>query len=180
MSSVDGVRARIEAALYVSGRPLTTEELARAAGISSQKNTVKAARTVAKSFNSSLDAVEISELSGQRFVMQLKPEYNLVAKKFALKPLMPTSVLRTLSYVVYFQPVTSADMALRRGSQVYQHLKTLQQMGFIESQPSGRTRVYRTTSLFPQHFGLSEQVEEMKRQLAKTARIPKGALPPGH
>ena len=177
MSKDNDIKAKIEAALYVAGRPLNTDELAKAAGISSLKNVVKATRMVLKSVNTYMAAIEIVEFPGTRFAMQLKPKHNLVARKFALKPLMPKSVLRTLSHIVYFQPITSAEMALQRGSQIYQHLRLLHQMGFVDSERAGRTKIYRTTSLFSQYFGFSDKVDEMKRQLSRSGGIAKRTIP---
>ncbi|NWG09156.1 MAG: SMC-Scp complex subunit ScpB, partial [Nitrososphaerales archaeon] len=93
-----GIRARIEAALYAAGHPLSPKELASAAGITSKRRAVKVARDVAKTLKSNLMAIEIVELADQRFVMQLKEKYNTIAKRFSIKPLLPPSTLRTLSY----------------------------------------------------------------------------------
>lgn len=160
------MEARIEAALYAAGRPLTIEELTKAAGITSKRKALAAARAISARVNQVLKAMRIVEQEGQRFVMELKSEYNPVAKKFATRSLIPNSVLKTLSYLVYYQPVTSHDLAMRRGSQVYSHLKMLEEIGFVKSEQYGRTRIYRSTQIFAQHFGLSLDVELMKHQLA--------------
>lgn len=141
--------------------------MASAAGIASKRRAVKVARNVAKNLESNLMAIEIVELSDQRFVMQLKEKYNTIAKRFSMKPLLPTSTLKTLSYIAYFQPISSLELAERRGKHVYQHLRTLEEIGFISGEPSGRTKVYRTTLAFSEYFGLSNDLEIMKRQLDK-------------
>jgi segregation and condensation protein B len=161
------IQARIEAALYAAGRPLSPKELALAAGITSKRRAVRAARDLARIFNSNSRALEVVELADQKFVMQLKKQYNIIAKKFSTKPLMPPSVIKTLSYIAYFQPISSLDLAEKRGKQVYQHLKALEEIGFISGEPSGRTRIYRTTPAFSEYFGLSGDLETMKRQLLK-------------
>jgi segregation and condensation protein B len=161
------IQARIEAALYAAGRPLSPKELASAAGITSKRRAVKAARDLVRIFNSNLRAVEIVELVDQKFVMQLKKQYTITAKRFSTKPLMPPSVIKTLSYVAYFQPISSLDLAEKRGKQAYQHLKVLEDIGFISGEPSGRIKIYRTTPAFSEYFGLSGDLETMKRQLLK-------------
>lgn len=161
------IKARIEAALYAAGRPLSSNELASAAGITSKRKAVKVARDLARIFNSTLRALEIVELADQKFVMQLKKQYNTIAKKFSTKPLIPPSVIKTLSYIAYFQPISSLDIVMRRGRQAYQHLKVLEDIGFISGEPSGRTRIYRTTPTFSEYFGLSNDLETMKKQLLK-------------
>ncbi|MEM3437303.1 MAG: SMC-Scp complex subunit ScpB [Nitrososphaerales archaeon] len=161
------IKARIEAALYAAGRPLSPKELASAAGINSKRKAVRAVRDLARIFNSTLRALEIVELTDQKFVMQLKKQYNTIAKKFSTKPLIPPSVIKTLSYIAYFQPISSQEIVMRRGKQAYQHIKVLEDIGFISGEPSGRTRVYRTTPAFSEYFGLSNDIETMKKQLLK-------------
>jgi segregation and condensation protein B len=159
-------RACIEAALYAAGRPLAPDELARAGGLSSKRQAVQLARALARSVNGTLRAVQVVELRG-KFAMQLRPEYVKVARKFASRPLLPYSAMKTLSYIAYFQPVTSMDLAAKRGAQAYGHLRTLETMGLVKGEPQGRTRVYRTTPHFAEYLGLSPEPDELKRQLER-------------
>ncbi|MDG6898474.1 MAG: SMC-Scp complex subunit ScpB, partial [Nitrososphaerota archaeon] len=123
--------ARIEAALYASGRPLDADQLAKAAGTTSQRKAVMAAREIAKTVNQSMKAVEVVEYSGPRFAMQLRAHYTQVARKFATRPLLSLGALRTLSFIAFFQPITSSELVLRRSSTVYQHLKELEAVGVM-------------------------------------------------
>jgi len=165
------VRARIEAALYSSGRALDAEQLARAAGISSKKRAVDEAKAIMSRMKSTMSAIEVVEYPGQRFAMQLKAEYTHVARKFATKPLLSKAALRTLSFIAYFQPISSADLSLRRGSQAYDHLKDLEEVGFITWERKGRSKLYRTTTEFSEYFGLSIDPATMKHQLERRTLI---------
>jgi len=157
--------ARVEAALYASGRPLDAEELARVAGTSSQRKGVALAREVARAVKESMQSLEVVEYPGQRFAMQLKNQYTQVARRFATRPLLSRASLRTLSFVAYFQPISSSELVLRRSSTVYQHLKELEEVGFVSSKREGRSKTYATTARFADYFGLSTDLSTMKRQL---------------
>ena len=170
-TSDEGIRARIEAALYSSGRALDAEQLARAAGINSKKRAVDEAKAIQQRMKSGLSAVEVVEYPGQRFAMQLKAEFTHVARKFATKPLLSKAALRTLSFIAYFQPISSADLALRRGSQAYDHVKDLEEVGFISWERKGRSKVYTTTTEFSEYFGLSVDTQTLKHQLERRALI---------
>ena len=54
---------------------------------------------------------------------------------------------------------------LRRSSTVYQHLRELEEVGFVVSERQGRSKAFRTTGRFSDYFGLSTDVPTMKRQL---------------
>ncbi len=169
--SDEEIRARIEAALYSSGRALDAELLAKAAGISSKKRAMDEAKAIQSRMKSMLSAIEVVEYPGQRFAMQLKAEYTNVARKFATKPLLSKAALRTLSFIAYFQPISSADLALRRGSQAYDHLKDLEEVGFLAWERKGRSKLYRTTIEFSEYFGLSIDPQTLKHQLERRALI---------
>ena len=157
--------AKVEAALYASGWPLTVDEIARVAGTASERKAAAIAREIAKSVNGSLQAVEVVEYSGPKFAMQLKAQYTQTARKFATRPLLSRAALRTLSFIAFFQPISSGELVLRRSSAVYLHLKELEDVGFVVSERQGRTKAYKTTPRFAEYFGLSTDLPTMKRQL---------------
>ena len=157
--------ARVEAALYAAGRPLDISDIARVAGTTSERKGAAIVREIARVVNSTMQAVEVVEYPGPRFALQLKAEYVQVARRFATRPLLSKAALRTLSYIAYFQPLSAGELVLRRSSSAYQHLKELEEVGFIVGERQGRTRVYRTTGRFSEYFGLSSEVTLMKKQL---------------
>ena len=159
------VLAKVEAALYASGRPLSLEEISRVAGTASDRKATAIAREVARTVNGSMQAVEVVEYAGPKFAMQLKAQYTQTARRFATRPLLTRAALRTLSFIAFFQPISAAELVLRRSSTVYQHLKELEEVGFVVGERQGRSRNYRTTPRFADYFGLSTDVTTMKRQL---------------
>ena len=123
--------------------------------------------------NSTFAAIELREIDGPLYSLQLNPGYNSIAKRFATKPLLSTSALRTLSYIVYLQPVSAHELVQRRGSQAYAHLKELTEIGFLRFERRGRTRVFNTTDMFADYFGLSHDPEQQRKQVAKQGLITK-------
>lgn len=163
--------ARIEAALYASGRPLNIDELQKAAGTDSANKAVKLARELTQKINSTMHAFEVVELHDGSFVLQLKLQYNNIVKRFATRPFLSHATLKTLSCVAYMQPVTSKQLAEIRGSQVYVHLKMLRQSGFLTYQKLGRLRIYQTTTKFQDYFGIDGDIEKLKKKLVKNEKM---------
>lgn len=150
------IAARIEAALYSAGRPLSLDELIRASGTNSKEKTHRVVNELAKKTNSTFRAIEIAQLEDGTYVFQIRPQYTPLVRKFAQHPLLPPGALKTLSYVAYEQPVTSKRLVQIRGSQVYSHIKLLEQLQFIEHENLGRLKVYRTASKFQNYFGIAD------------------------
>jgi segregation and condensation protein B len=164
----DEIAARIEAALYSAGRPLSLDELIRASGTNSKEKTHRVVNDLAKKANSTFRAIEIVQLEDGKFVLQLRPQYTPLVRKFAQHPLLPSGALKTLSYIAYEQPVTSKRLVQIRGSQVYSHIKVLEQLQFVEHENLGRLKVYRTTPKFQNYFGITD-INAVKSKLVTNA-----------
>jgi len=162
--------ARIEAALYSSGRPLKIEELIRASGTESRTKTYNILNNLMKKSKSAFKAIEIVTLPDGSYVFQLKPEYSATVKKYASKPVLPKATLKTLSYIAYMQPISSKQLLETRGSGVYSHLKELKQLDFINHQNVGRLRIFTTTDKFQKYFGIHGDVENLKQKLFSKIR----------
>jgi segregation and condensation protein B len=162
------VSARIEAALYSAGRPLSVDELIRASSTNSKEKTLRIVNELAKKTKATFKAIEIAQLEDGTYVLQLRPEYTPLVRKFAQHPLVPSAALKTLSYIAYEQPVTSKRLVQIRGSQVYSHVKILEQLQFVEHENLGRLKVYRTTPKFQNYFGITD-LAAMKSKLVATS-----------
>ena len=161
------ITARIEAALYSAGRPLSLDELIKASGTNSKEKTHRIVNDLARKAKSTFRAIEIAQLEDGKYVFQLRPEYTPLVRKFAQHPLLPSGALKTLSYIAYEQPVTSKRLVQIRGSQVYPHIKVLEQMQFVEHENLGRLKVYRTTPKFQNYFGITD-LNAVKSKLVTT------------
>lgn len=150
----DEIRARIEVALYCSGKPMSVDELVRASGITSREKTVRVINDLMNIINSHLRALEIAKLEDGTFVLQVKPIYLSIVRKFSHQPILSQASLKTLAYIAYEQPVASTRLVRIRGSQVYSHLKELRSHGFVEYDSLGRVKLYRTTEKFMRYFGI--------------------------
>lgn len=157
--------ALIEASLYVAGRPLDLKTLGSIIKTRSERKVRELTQTLMQEYKSRNTAIEILELEDGRFVMQLKTEYSAPVRKLAIRPLLSTGPLKTLSYIAYRQPVPQTQVIEVRGHHVYSHLKQLEDLGLIERKNVGRTKIIRTTQFFADYFGLSHDPKTMKKQL---------------
>ena len=166
----DQIAARLESALYSAGRPLTLEELIKAAGTESRQKTIDVLESIIKKMKNTFKAIEIVTLPDGSYVFQLKPEYSSSIRKYASKPLLSRATLKTLSYIALEQPISSKQLLEVRGSGVYAQLKELRQLNFIEHQAVGRLRIYSTTEKFQKYFGIEGDVTALKQKLFKKIR----------
>jgi len=162
--------ARIEAALYSAGRPLSIEELIKASGTESRTKTLNLLNNIMKKAKSSFKAIEITTLPDDSYVFQLKPEYSATIRRYASKPILQKATLKTLSYIAYMQPISSKQLVETRGTGVYSHLKELRQLDYIQHENVGRLRIYNTTTKFKKYFGIEGDADLLKQKLFKRVR----------
>ena len=166
----DQIAARLESALYSAGRPLTIEELIKAAGTESRQKTLAVLESIIKKMKNTFKAIEIVTLPDGSYVFQLKPEYSASVRKYASKPLLSRATQKTLSYIALEQPISSKQLLEVRGSGVYGQLKELRQLNFIEHQSVGRLKIYSTTEKFQKYFGIDGDVNTLKQKLFKRVK----------
>lgn len=159
--------ALIEAALYVSGRPLTLSELCSVLKTRSQRKVKILVKTLMHEYASRNTALEILELKDERYVLQLKAEFTPYVKKLVKRPLLSVGPLKTLAYIALRQPVSQKRVVEVRGHHAYGHIRLLKEMGLIASERKGRSAVLKTTDYFADYFGLSHDIAAMKRELRK-------------
>lgn len=167
----DEITARIETVLYSSGRPLSLDEIVMASGISSRTRVSRILMTLIDKTRSLFKAIEIARLDDGNYVLQVKSNYTPLVRKFAQRPIISSGALRTLSYIAYEQPLDSRRLLQIRGSQVYDHVRELLQVGFVEFEKVGRIKIYKTTKKFQIYFGISD-FSAMKEKLVISSSIP--------
>ncbi len=166
----DEATARIEAALYSAGRPLSIEELIKASGTESRPKTLNLLNNIMKKAKSSFKAIEVVTLPDGSYVFQLKPEYSATIRRYASKPILQKATLKTLSYIAYMQPISSKQLVETRGTGVYSHLKELRQLDYIQHENVGRMKIYNTTTKFKKYFGIEGDSDLLKQKLFKRVR----------
>jgi len=157
--------ALLEAALYVAGRPLDIKTLGTLIRTRSKRKVQRLAKALMEEYKRRDTALEILELEGERFVLQLKAEYMPNVRRLATRPLLSIGPLKTLSYIAYRQPVLQPKVIDVRGHHAYGHIKQLEDLDLITHERHGRTKLIRTTEFFADYFGLSHEIRAMKRQL---------------
>lgn len=167
---MDEAKRLVEAALYISGRPLTIQEIQTVTGISTLKKVREVLQELVEEYASRAGAIEIVRLPRQRFVLQLDPRLSEEVAELAPHGLLSLGELKTLIYIALSQPILQSAVVTYRGSHCYQHIRNLEAHGFLHAVPMGRTKELTTTEMFADYFGFDYDVDKLKNQLRKMVR----------
>ncbi|MAR08296.1 MAG: SMC-Scp complex subunit ScpB [Cyanobium sp. NAT70] len=153
---VPSLAARLEAILYLKGRPIAIRELAELAK-AEQQEVEQTLVALITSYDQRETALEIVEHKG-RYCLQLRP--NLADLVQNLLPVnLSTATLRTLATIALKKRILQSELVDLRGSGAYDHIKELLAQDFIERrrQTDGRSywltlseKFHRTFSVLPE------------------------------
>lgn len=157
----DTYKNLIEGALYAAGRPVDVEELSTKLEIS-KKIVEELVIELAYDYLNRSGALIIAQI-GDKYQMQIQPEYTEKVSKFAKGGAIAERYLRTLTIIALKQPILKSTVIKLRGTGAYEHIKYLIDSDLISAERKGRTHELMTTDKYADMFGLPKNKEELKK-----------------
>jgi segregation and condensation protein B len=164
----------LEAALFMSSRPLMLDEIGKILGVHSLGYVKEMLEKLQKEYADK--GIEIAN-TPQGWTMQVRPEF--LGKVAHLTPYadMSEGCKRALAIIAYKEPVSQAEIIKIQGNKAYSYLKQLQKRNLIKAEKKGRTKIIKLTQEFERYFG--EEKEKIKEKLVsyQDAKSPKRSEP---
>lgn len=162
----------IEAALYAAGGPLTIEELSNKLEFP-KKEVENLINELAFAYLDRTTSLIIAQI-GDRYQMQIRPEYTEKISKFAKGGAIAERYLRTLTIIALKQPILKSMVIKLRGSGAYEHVKYLLDNEFINAVKKGRSQELTTTDKYAEMFGLPKDIRLMKQTMITQLGLEEG------
>lgn len=163
-------RATIEAALYAADRPLTLAEIKKLINTSSETYARKIIEDLKKDYNKRGGPLSLAETGKDTYTLRLNEEFIPKLEGVIPKIRLTRGAIKTLAMVAYNQNISQAKLAESRGNRVYDHIRQLVSLGFVESRPYGRTRMLRTTKKFASYFGFEDDMDKIREEIQNRLR----------
>ena len=147
---------RIEAVLYLKGRPITKKNLSEITN-SDINSIIYAINELKEKYSNSQSAIVINEINNA-YCLELKPTLNEFVEDL-LPSELKTSELRTLATIAIKKKILQSDLIILRGSGAYEHIKELINKKFIikRKQKDGRSYWLSLSEKFFQTFAVSNE-----------------------
>ncbi|VVC01902.1 Segregation and condensation protein B [uncultured archaeon] len=142
----------IEAALFMSSKPLAVAELGKLIGVAAPGFVAQRLDALKAKYDAAGSSIEIALEEG-KYYMRLRPEYVNYVKEFAQEGEISRHALRTLAYISKNEGMKKSLLADRLGSTIYQDVAELVEKGFLLQKKSGRSSALSTTPKFKSYFG---------------------------
>ncbi|WP_016950245.1 SMC-Scp complex subunit ScpB [Anabaena sp. PCC 7108] len=149
------IAIKIEAILYLKGKPLSLSEIAEYAGCdraTAEEGIIELMDDYARR-DSALEVVETLNA----YSLQVRSDfYDLVQTLIPVE--LGVGALRTLAAIALNSPMLQSDLINLRGSGAYQHVPELVELGFVRKRRDGDSRSYslQITPKFHQYFQIDQ------------------------
>ena len=159
--------ARIEAILYLKGRPLTLAELASIAMVSREEAELGLI-TLITDYAHRDTALEVRQ-EGKCYSLQLREGLGDLVQN--LLPVdLSTAALRTLATIALKKRILQSELVELRGSGAYDHIKELLAQNFIERKRQSDGRSYWLTLGEKFHRTFAIRAEDLQARTPATAK----------
>jgi len=144
---------KIEALLFSSGRKMSISEISKLTGIRDYDSIRGALNELKKEYEERGSSVMLFE-EGDGWKLTVKEHYLPVVQKIVTQTELDRPLMETLAIVAWKYPVLQATVVKIRHNKAYDHLRQLEEMGFIIRSKYGRTRRITLTQKFFDYFAL--------------------------
>ena len=141
----------IEAALFISGREMSLEELRTLTGIGALGYLKNVMEELQKDYETRESAIEVLEANG-KYSLRVKNVYIDKVKEFAQDTEISKGALRTLAFLSKHDGMLKSSLVRKLGTRVYQDVKELVSSDFLKPQKAGRTSKLWLTEKFKKYF----------------------------
>ncbi len=146
------LKKKIEALLFSSGRKMDIEEISRLCKSNSEdvRNVLNALKKTYEENNSSLMVVD----EGNYWKITVREQYLPLVQNIVTQTELSKTLMETLAVIAFKYPIKQSDLIRIRTNKAYDHLKELEEIGYITRQKYGRTKLIKLTQKFFDYFDL--------------------------
>ncbi len=161
------LQGRIEAALFLTSRPLHVNELAELLGAPFEDVEESLIQLIQEyAYRGDNAALEIDDTDG--YILQVRDLFADVVER-----MMPVEIsaatLRTLSAIAIKAPILQSDLVESRGANAYEHIQELLKKKLISKRRQGRSFVLNVTPQFHAYFQLLGDKKDLEHLLKQEA-----------
>jgi len=145
---------KVEAALFISGRFLNTEELVKLTDINSMMMKEILHRLEKKYSSGVIRIIKRNE----SWKMDVTEKYHYLINRLATGNVEFTkSEQETLAVIAYKQPIKQSVVIRIRGNKSYDHIKKFRELGLVNAKKEGHTLILSLSEEFYEYFNVHKK-----------------------
>jgi len=159
---MSNLKYKLEALLFSSARSMKIEELSSLANASPEevRETLNKLKEDYEKRDSSIALID----EGNSFKLNVKSEHASSVNQVVTETELSKTLMETLAVIAFKYPIKQSELIKIRTNKAYDHLKELDEMGYIIRQKFGRTKLIKLTPKFFEYFDLPQEKLKEKFQ----------------
>ena len=147
---------KIEAVLFSAGKRISAEDIAKNCKINIEE-TKKVLLELKNDIAQRNSPLTLIEEGGDVWKLSVIDEYLPLIQNVVAETDLDKSLMETLAVIAWKYPIVQADVIKIRHNKAYEHMKQLDDMGFISKEKFGRTFKLKLTPKFFNYFDLPSE-----------------------
>jgi segregation and condensation protein B len=159
---MSNLKYKLEALLFSSARSMKIEELSNLAKASPEevRETLNELKKDYEERDSSIALID----EGNSFKLNVKSEHAPMVNQVVTETELSKTLMETLAVIAFKYPIKQSELIKIRTNKAYDHLRELDEMGYIIRQKFGRTKLIKLTPKFFEYFDLPQEKLKEKFQ----------------
>jgi segregation and condensation protein B len=156
---------KVEAVLFAVGRDFAIEDIAGLCNLTHDQ-TITILNDLRSEYNGNQENSLTLHEKGKFWKFSVKDTYLPLVTSLVENTELDKSTMETLAVIAWRYPILQADVIKIRNNKAYEHMKLLEERGFIAKNRSGRTYKIKLTDKFFEYFDLpSKDAKEAFRKV---------------
>ncbi len=156
------LKQKIEAILFSAGKEVTINELIRLCR-ANEEEIRQAIAELKQQYEASPSIMLVEE--GDAWKLSVREAHLPLVRRVVKQTELTKTIIETLAVVAWKAPVLQSDVVKVRTNKAYDHLRLLEEKGFITRKKRGRTKLINLAQKFFDYFDLRQ--EQIKQKLSK-------------
>ena len=163
------LKSKLEALLFSSGRKMDIEELSKL--VRSNPDKIQESLTELKGEYDEKNSSTMLVNEGNSWKITVREQFLPLVQKIVTETELSKTIMETLAIIAFKYPIKQSDLIKIRTNKAYDHLRELQDMGYITRQKHGRTNLIKLTQKFFEYFDLPEtKLKEVFKDFSSIAK----------
>jgi segregation and condensation protein B len=168
---MDETQLKVEAVLFAVGKEITSERLASLCSLDSGAEVDSVVETLQEKYAAQQNSLHIVKKE-DGWKLTVKDQFVPLVSTIVSSTELERPLMDTLAIIAWKYPIVQSEVIKLRSPAAYEHMRLLQEQGFIAKERFGRTYKVKLTSKFFAYFDLPS--EEAKQAFLKV--VPKDVL----
>ncbi len=143
---------QIESILFSAGKKISVGDISKLC--KKKEEFVLEALSILKDKYANSDSSLMIDQENEFWKLTVREKFMPLVQNIVVETELPKTIMETLAVIAFKHPILQADLTKIRGSSAYEHLKILEEAGFIARERFGRTRKIKLTQKFFDYFDL--------------------------